>query len=101
MVLSFFPKFPNEGKMVSFHQDNPYWQLSSKKVISVWIALTDSKEESGALQVVPNSSHLGIINKLDVPDARESYLKGEKTTTENDLLSYNQNLDKFIKKILR
>ncbi len=95
---AFFPKAPNEGKMVSFHQDNPYWQLSSKNVISVWIALTESKEESGALQVVPKSSHLGLINKLDVKDARNAYLKGEKTTNENDLLSYNQNLDKFIKK---
>ena len=39
-----------------------------------------------------------MIKKLDVENARKSYLKGEKTTKSNDLLSYNQNLDYYIKK---
>ena len=93
---AFFPKEPGEGKIVSFHQDNPYWQLTSNNVVSAWIALTKSTEESGALSVVPKSHKNGIIKKLDVNNARESYLKGEKTTSDKDLLSYNQNLDKFI-----
>ena len=94
---AFFPKDPGEGKIVSFHQDNPYWQLTSNNVVSAWIALTKSTEASGALSVVPKSHKKGIIKKLDVKNARESYLKGEKTTSEKDLLSYNQNLDEFIK----
>ena len=94
---AFFPKDPGTGKIVSFHQDNPYWQLTSNNVVSAWIALTNSTEESGALSVVPKSHNRGIIKKLDVKNARESYLRGEKTTPEKDLLSYNQNLDEFIK----
>lgn len=94
---AFFPKAPGEGKIVSYHQDNPYWQLTSEKVVTAWIALTNSDEDSGALEIVPRSSQLGIINQLDVKDARSSYLKGEKTTKSNDMLSYNQNLDSFMK----
>ena len=93
---AFFPKEPGEGKIVSFHQDNPYWQLTSNNVVSAWIALTESSIQSGALSVVPKSHKNGIIKKIDVKNARESYLKGEKTTVDKDLLSYNQNLEKFI-----
>jgi non-haem Fe2+, alpha-ketoglutarate-dependent halogenase len=95
---AFFPKLPNEGKMVSFHQDKPYWQLSSSNVVSAWIALTKSKKNSGALSVVPESHKLGLIGKIDVTNARNSYLKGEKTTEKNDLLSYKQDLSKYLKK---
>lgn len=93
-----FPKAPNEGKIVSFHQDNPYWQLSTNKVVTAWIALTTSDEFSGALQVVPGSAKKGLIKKIDVENARESYLKGKKTTIQSDMLSYNQNLDDYMKK---
>ena len=95
---AFFTKAPGQGKIVSFHQDNPYWQLTTTNVVTAWIALTESNLNSGALQAVPKSHKLGIIKKLDVENPRKSYLEGEKTTPENDLLSYNQNLDDFIKK---
>ena len=39
-----------------------------------------------------------MINKIDVPNADEAYKKGMKTTHENDMLSYRQNLDEFLKK---
>ena len=95
---AFFAKAPGEGKIVSFHQDNPYWQLTTTKVVTAWIALTSSNKKSGALQAVPRSHGLGLLNKLDVENPRKSYLKGEKTTVSNDMLSYNQNLDEFVKK---
>ncbi len=94
---AFFVKAPGEGKIVSFHQDNPYWQLTTNKVVTAWISLSNSNSKNGALQAVPKSHNLGLIKKLDVKNARKSYLKGEKTTGDNDLLSYNQNLEKFIK----
>ena len=92
-----FSKPPGTGKIVSFHQDNPYWQLTTDKVITVWIAITNSDKNSGALEVVPGSSKLGIIKNLDVPNARNAYVKGLKTTSENDMLSYKQDLKEFLK----
>ena len=92
-----FAKPPGTGKIVSFHQDNPYWQLTTNNVITVWIALTESNKQSGALEVVPKSSKLGIISNIDVTNAREAYVKGLKTTHENDMLSYKQDLNNFLK----
>ena len=93
-----FEKAPNEGKFVSYHQDKPYWQLSSNNVVTAWIALTKSNKKSGALEIVPGSHKKGLIKKLDVENARKSYLKNEKTTHAQDLLSFNQNLKKYISK---
>lgn len=92
-----FAKEKNSKKIVSFHQDNPYWQLSTDKVLTVWIALTESNELSGALKVFPGSSKLGLINKIDVPNADEAYKNGMKTTHEDDMLSYKHNLKEFLK----
>ena len=36
---AFFFKAPKDGRIVSFHQDNPYWQLTSDNVVTAWIAL--------------------------------------------------------------
>lgn len=92
-----FCKAPGEGKIVSYHQDSPYWQLSNDKVVTVWIALTKCTKNSGALEVIPKTHNIGLINNLDVKNPREAYLKGEKTTTSSDMLSFNQNLDNFVK----
>ena len=94
---AFFVKAPSEGKFVSYHQDNPYWQLSDDKVVTAWIALTKSDKISGALELFPKSHRTGIINKLDVRNPRASYLKGMKTTVSGDMLSFKHNLNKFIK----
>ena len=91
-----FTKAPGEGKVVSFHQDNPYWQLTSTDVVTAWVALTDSNKESGGMQIVPGSHKFGVINELDVQNPRKAYLQGKKTTPKNDLLSYNQNLEDFV-----
>ena len=93
-----FSKPPGAGKMVSYHQDNPFWQLTSDKVVSVWVALTKSNKNSGALEVFPNSHKFGIINNLDVSNPRKAYLSGLKTTKNNDMLSYNQELSNFLQK---
>ena len=54
MVFCFFCKEPKGGKIVSYHQDNPYWQLTTDKVVTVWIALTESNKNSGALELFLN-----------------------------------------------
>ena len=54
---AFFVKAPSEGKFVSYHQDNPYWQLSDDKVVTAWIALTKSDKISGALELFLKSSY--------------------------------------------
>ncbi|TSL89857.1 Phytanoyl-CoA dioxygenase domain-containing protein 1 [Bagarius yarrelli] len=46
---------------VAWHQDMKYWGLDGGPVVSVWLALDDSQEENGALQVIPGSHCSGLL----------------------------------------
>nr|XP_019935246.1 PREDICTED: uncharacterized protein LOC109624777 [Paralichthys olivaceus]XP_019935255.1 PREDICTED: uncharacterized protein LOC109624777 [Paralichthys olivaceus] len=46
---------------VAWHQDMRYWGIAGGPVLSVWLALDDSQEENGALQVIPGSHCSGML----------------------------------------
>ncbi|XP_072520007.1 L-threonyl-[L-threonyl-carrier protein] 4-chlorinase [Salminus brasiliensis] len=46
---------------VAWHQDMKYWGLDGGPVVSVWLALDDSLEDNGALQVIPGTHHSGLL----------------------------------------
>ena len=52
---SFFIKEARDPSFVSWHQDATYWGLSSPEVITAWVALSPSTQESGAMRVIPGS----------------------------------------------
>lgn len=52
---SFFIKEAHDPGFVSWHQDATYWGLSSPEVMTVWLALSPSTIEAGAMQVVPGT----------------------------------------------
>jgi len=65
---SFFVKEPGEPTFVSWHQDATYWGLSSSDVVTVWLALSESTRENGAMEVVPGTH-------LTQQPHRETYAK--------------------------
>lgn len=50
-----FTKYAGDGKFVSWHQDSHYWGLSESRLVSAWIALSDSTAENGCLRVLPGT----------------------------------------------
>jgi len=52
---SLFSKRPKTADFVSWHQDGYYWNLDEPRLVSAWIALTDSAPDNGCLRVVPGS----------------------------------------------
>ncbi|KAI4886942.1 hypothetical protein NFI96_030457 [Prochilodus magdalenae] len=46
---------------VAWHQDMKYWGLDGGPVVSVWLALDDSLEDNGALQVIPGTHCSGLL----------------------------------------
>ena len=54
----FWIKDVGSRSFVSWHQDSRYWGLSSEKVVSVWLALSEASIEAGCMRVMPGT-HIG------------------------------------------
>jgi ectoine hydroxylase-related dioxygenase (phytanoyl-CoA dioxygenase family) len=84
-------KPPNSQRRVEWHQDYSYWPLAAPKGITIWIALDESSQNSGALRYIPYSNHWGECQPT-VYTMHDSYQK------ENALpiLPWKQNEEKGI-----
>ncbi len=56
----FWVKEAGSESFVSWHQDTRYWGLSSDKVVTAWLALSDASINSGCLRVMPET-HAGDV----------------------------------------
>ena len=92
---AFFAKKPNSTKYVGYHQDAPFWQLSSDNVYSAWIALSKSTKKNGCLEFVNHQSDSNF--ELDVENPYLAYKEGIKTSDSKNLISFNQEIPKDIK----
>jgi hypothetical protein len=62
-------KNAGEDSYVSWHQDNTYFGHVPCEVLSVWIALSPSRPESGSMRFLPGSHRLGQLPvRYDVKD---------------------------------
>ena len=59
----YFCKLPagQDDRVVTFHQDAPYWPITPSKCVTVWLAITDVNEENGAMTFVDGTHKLGLI----------------------------------------
>ncbi len=51
----------NIGGPIPWHQDNSYWRCQPAELISIWIALDDTDEENGCMNVIPGSHVSGAL----------------------------------------
>ncbi len=75
----FWIKEVGSNSFVSWHQDNTYWGLSSRDVVTAWFALSDASVEAGCMRVLPGS-HRGRA------------LEHEDTYDDDNLLSRGQSI---------
>lgn len=52
---TFFAKDARDEMFISWHQDSNYWGLSEPRLVSAWIALTESNICNGCLRVLPGT----------------------------------------------
>ncbi len=57
----FFCKMPNDGKVVTWHQDATYWPLTPSKTVTIWLAIDDADRENACMQFIPGSHHHGEL----------------------------------------
>jgi len=68
------------GDYVPWHQDSPYWNLSTSEVVSVWVAISNVTEDNGPMQVVPGSHVEGQIGRVDAEgNLFNAYEVGQRT----------------------
>ncbi len=58
---SLFCKYPHDGTFVSWHQDGYYLDLNEPRLVSAWIALSESNVANGCMRVVRNSHQGGRV----------------------------------------
>lgn len=55
---SFFIKPPRDPGYIAWHQDAAYWALDSDRIVTAWLALTDSTPENGCVRMWGGSHRL-------------------------------------------
>jgi phytanoyl-CoA hydroxylase len=73
-------KPPRTGQAVLWHQDGAFWPLEPMRVVSLWLALTDSDPENGCLRVIPGSHTLelrGLRERADVDNVLGKDMDGQ------------------------
>lgn len=70
-----FTKYAQDKKFVSWHQDSHYWGLSEPRLVSAWIALTDSTVDNGCLRVLPGT-HTRAFEHLEEPQPANILSRG-------------------------
>ena len=56
----FWIKEAGSRSFVSWHQDARYWGLTTKQLVTVWVALSPASVEAGCMRVLPGS-HRGEL----------------------------------------
>ena len=72
-----FAKPKKSGLRVPIHQDNYYWNVIGGNALTLWIALSPSIKENGALFYFNKSHKMGIL------EHKPSFSKGSSQTIKN------------------
>lgn len=83
-TTNFFIKEANDPGFVSWHQDSTYWGLSRPDVVTAWVALSESNEANGAMQVIPGTHLLDQIPHKDTFSKNNLLTRGQEVSVEVD-----------------
>jgi len=59
---------PPFGNPTGWHLDNPYWSFSSRRSISIWIALDASTYQNGCMYYVPGSQDIADYRNVPISE---------------------------------
>jgi ectoine hydroxylase-related dioxygenase (phytanoyl-CoA dioxygenase family) len=73
----FWIKDAGSKSFVSWHQDNTYWGLSSRNVITAWFAISDASVDAGCMKVMPGSHEGETLSHEDTYDENNMLTRGQ------------------------
>tara|TARA_A100001011_G_scaffold218231_1_gene226153 strand:+ start:908 stop:1699 length:792 start_codon:yes stop_codon:yes gene_type:complete len=82
--VTYIIKEPNTSSHVSWHQDLTYWGFNSDNVVSMWLALSEANELSGAMEIIPGSHNLGMFDHEKTNDKSNVLLQGQTVKDVNN-----------------
>lgn len=83
-TTNFFIKEAHDPAYVSWHQDSTYWGLSRPDVVTAWVALSDSNEANGAMEVIPGSHLMDQVPHRDTFSENNLLTRGQEVAVEID-----------------
>jgi hypothetical protein len=75
--VTYIVKEANTPTYVSWHQDLTYWGLSHDDQVSMWLALSPAKLESGCMRMIPGSHISGRQNHTIIEDQENVLFQGQ------------------------
>lgn len=81
---SFFIKAPASAGFVSWHQDANYWGLEPDDVVTAWVALSPSNEDSGCMKVIPGTHRETQLPHVDTFHKDNLLTRGQEIAVEVD-----------------
>lgn len=90
-------KAAGKGTWIPWHQDTPYWNLSTTEVVSVWLAITPATVANGAMRVFPGTHRAGALGRINYDgDPHEGVARGERKSSPGNVFFYDHILDREI-----
>jgi len=73
----FWIKDAGSKSFVSWHQDNTYWGLSSRNVLTAWFAISEASLEAGCMKVMPRTHAGDTFAHEDTYDSDNMLTRGQ------------------------
>jgi len=73
----FWIKDAGSKSFVSWHQDNTYWGLSSRNVVTAWFAISPASVEAGCMKVMPGTHTGATLSHEDTYDSDNMLTRGQ------------------------
>ncbi len=83
-TTNFFIKEASTPAFVSWHQDSTYWGLSAPDVVTAWVALSESNQANGAMEVIPGTHLMDQVPHKDTFDDNNLLSRGQEVAVEID-----------------
>ena len=83
-TTNFFIKEASTPAFVSWHQDSTYWGLSAPDVVTAWVALSESNQANGAMEVIPGTHLMDQVPHRDTFDDNNLLSRGQEVAVEID-----------------
>ena len=80
----FWIKEAGSKSFVSWHQDTRYWGLSSDRVITAWLALSEAGVDNGCMRVMPGTHRGSVLDHEDRYDENNMLTRGQEISSGID-----------------